>query len=91
MPKNAGLIALSIVDALVAMDHRDEALRLTEQVLSEFVIAKIHKHAIAALAYLRDLLPTAKHARPHIHHVRSYVEHLGTGTARLFLPLESKE
>jgi ATP/maltotriose-dependent transcriptional regulator MalT len=91
MPKNAGLIALLIVDALVATNRRDEALRLTELVLAEFVIANIDRHAVTALAYLRDLLPTAKHPRSHIHHVHSYVEHLGTGTARLFLPLDSKD
>jgi tetratricopeptide (TPR) repeat protein len=91
MPKNAGLIALLIVDALVATDRRDEALQLTEQVLAEFVIANIDKHAVTALAYLRDLLPTTKHARRHIHHVRSYVKHLGTGTELLFLPLDAKD
>jgi tetratricopeptide (TPR) repeat protein len=90
MPKNAGLIALSIVDALVATERRDEALRLTEQVLAEFVLANIDKHAITALAYLRELLPKSKEPRRAVRHVRSYMELLRSEPTRLFVPLDDE-
>ena len=90
MPAEAGLIALYIVDALVATGRREDGLQLTEDVLKEFITANLNQHAITALAYLRDLLPTSNRPRQTVNRVRSYVERLRTGPARLFLPLDPK-
>jgi tetratricopeptide (TPR) repeat protein len=91
MPEEAGLIALQIVDALVATERREEALRLTEQVLAEFISANGNRHAVTALSYLRDLLPSAKLPRQAVNHVRSFVERLRTEPACLFIPRDSEE
>ena len=89
MPEDAGLIGLYIVDALAAVGRREEAVLLTEQLLTEFVNAGLNHDAITALAYLRDLLPTSSKPRHVVNHVRSYVERLRTEPECLFLPLDS--
>ena len=90
-PGNAGWVALHIVDALVATGRREEALRLTEQVLTEFVRANLNDDAITALGYLRDLLPVTAQPRQTVSQVRSYVERLRTEAARVFIPLDPED
>jgi tetratricopeptide (TPR) repeat protein len=88
MPMEGGLAALDVAEALIAMDHADEARAIAEQALDEFRAARLNARAITALAYLRDLLPaTSKPARA-IRHVRCYLAQLQDEPARLFLPLE---
>ena len=91
LPENAGLIALYIVDALVATDRRTEALELVERVLGEFVNANLNQHAITALGYLRDLLPVAIKPRETVNDVRAYVERLRNDRTSRFLLPESQE
>lgn len=90
-PENAGWAALHIVDALVATGRREEALLLTEQVLTEFIRANLNRDAITALGYLRDLLPVSAQPRQTVSQVRSYVERLRTEPARVFIPLDPEE
>jgi hypothetical protein len=88
MPAEAGLAALDLAEALIAMNHAEEARAMAEQALDEFRAARLNERAITALAYLRDLLPaTSKPARA-IRHVRGYLAQLQEEPARLFLPLE---
>ncbi|HEY3055301.1 MAG TPA: hypothetical protein VGK31_05155 [Thermoanaerobaculia bacterium] len=86
MIEEAGVAALDIVDALVAMNDRAAAQQLTETVLAEFRAARLDR-AIVAVAYLQDLLREHPAPSASIHHVRSYVEQLRSDPARVFLPL----
>jgi tetratricopeptide (TPR) repeat protein len=86
-PEEAGLIALYMVDALIALDRLEAARSLSELVLKEFVIAKLNARAVTALAYLREFLPKSKQPRRAVRHVRSYIERLHSEPTRLFVPL----
>ena len=88
MPEDAGLVALDIVEALIATDEMKEARALTERIITEFRSADLNERAIGALAYLCDLLPKTEKPRKAVRHVRSYVERLRSEPSRLFLPLE---
>jgi len=91
MPEDAGEVALDIVEALIATNRLDEAQKLTEKVVKEFVSAGLNNGAITALSYLRDILPGSKEAKRAVRYVRSYVEKLRTEPARLFVPLEDDD
>jgi tetratricopeptide (TPR) repeat protein len=88
MPAEAGLAALDLAEALMAMDHADEARVIAGQALDEFRAAKLNERAITALAYLRDLLPETSTPTRAIRYVRSYLAELQEEPARAFLPLE---
>ena len=91
MSDEAGLVALDIVDALIAAGETDNARALTEQVVHEFRQADLSMSAIRAVAYLRDLIPYMREPKREVQHVRSYLEQLRSEPALLFLPLDEKE
>jgi len=86
MVDEAGVAALDIVDALVAIDQRDAAIHLVNVVLAEYRAAGIER-ALVALAYLRDLLRDHPAPTRAIRHVREYVSDTRTSPARVFAPL----
>jgi tetratricopeptide (TPR) repeat protein len=88
MPTEAGLAALEIAEALIALNQMDKARSITEEALNEFRAAGLNERAITALAYLRDLLPETTTPTQAIRHVRSYLAELQEEPDRAFLPLE---
>ena len=88
MPEEAGLIGLDIVDGLIATGASEEAIELTERIISEFREADLAISAIRAVDYLRDLLPVARNARKAIKHVRSFVEKHRLAPAQHFVPFD---
>ncbi len=87
LPLNAALLSLDIVEALICLDRRDEALHVAGAALHDLGGAKLSHHAATALSYLRDLLGSTARPRQHIKHVRTYIEELQFDPQRLFLPL----
>jgi hypothetical protein len=87
MVEEAGLAGLDIADALIANDRQSDARAVIESVVTEFVNAGLNQRAITALAYLRDVLPTATKPQRAVRHVRQYLENLRSEPARLFFPL----
>jgi tetratricopeptide (TPR) repeat protein len=88
MTTEAGMAALDLAEALIALNQASEAQLIAEQALNEFRAAKLNERAITALAYLHDLLSTTSKPSSAIRHVRCYLERLEEEPARLFLPLE---
>jgi tetratricopeptide (TPR) repeat protein len=88
MTTEAGMAALDLAEALIALNQVNEAQLIAEQALNEFRAAKLNERAITALAYLHDLLSTTSKPSSAIRHVRGYLERLEDEPARLFLPLE---
>lgn len=87
--EDAGLVALDLVEILVATNRVAEAFVLTEAVITEFRNANLNHQVLMAVGYLRDLLSTTQPAREAVKHVRAYVEKLKNEPALLFLPLEN--
>ena len=87
MVEEAGLTGLDIADALIANDRQSDARAVIESVVAEFVNAGLNQRAITALAYLRDVLPTATNSQRAVRHVRQYLQNLRSEPARLFFPL----
>jgi tetratricopeptide (TPR) repeat protein len=75
-PEAAGLTRLDLVEAFIACESRDAALRVTYEVLEIFTTAELNKRALTALAYLHDLLPMTTKPKDVIRKVRTYVEQL---------------
>jgi hypothetical protein len=90
VPEDAGLVALDIVDALIATGRNVEARALTEQVIREFAEANLGNQALTALAYLQDLLRSSPNPRKAVSHVRSYMKRLKSEPSLLFLHLDEK-
>ena len=57
--------------------------------MSEFSRAKLNGRAVIAVAYLRDVVETAR-GREAVHHVKRYVEELRRDPLRPFLPIPEK-
>ena len=87
MPGEAGVVALDLVECLIALNRNDEARILVETVIGEFQRANLNDRAMTALDYLRELLPK-RASREAVRHVRGYVEKLRSEPGRVFLPLE---
>jgi tetratricopeptide (TPR) repeat protein len=87
MADDSGLAGLDLADALIANRQMDEARQIVEDVLGEFVTKKLNHRAITALAYLRDVLPTASRPQRAVDHVRKYLKQLRSPAAPAFLPL----
>jgi len=87
MPEEAGLAGLDLVETMIATSHPAEARSLTERILEEFRSAELNARAITALAYLRDLLPSARQSGLAVRHVRNYIEQLRHEPSRVFIPL----
>jgi tetratricopeptide (TPR) repeat protein len=87
MVEEAGLAGLDIADARIASGRQSDARSVIENVVAEFTSANLNQRAITALAYLRDVLPTASKPERAVRHVRQYLEDLRSEPARLFLPL----
>jgi tetratricopeptide (TPR) repeat protein len=87
MPEDAGLAGLDLADATIALGRLEEARSLVGAVLSEFTAANLNDHALTALAYLRDVLPTTSQPSNAVRHVRRYLDQLQSEPALLFLPL----
>ncbi|HYS54013.1 MAG TPA: tetratricopeptide repeat protein [Thermoanaerobaculia bacterium] len=88
MPEEAGEAGLHMVDAFVTIGQIESARKLANEVLKEFVDAKLNVYAITALGYLRDLLEGNGNPRETVSRVRSYVAKLQLREAQLFLPLD---
>jgi tetratricopeptide (TPR) repeat protein len=88
MPTEAGLAALEIAEALIALDHAPEARAIAEQALNEFRAARLNERAVTALAYLRDLLTDTSEPIVAIRHVRRYLAQLQDEPALLFRPVD---
>jgi tetratricopeptide (TPR) repeat protein len=87
MSEDAGLAGLDLADATIALGRLDEARNLVAAVLSEFTAAKLNDRALAALGYLRDVLPTTSKPAHAVRHVRRYIERVQSEPELLFLPL----
>lgn len=87
MADEAGFVGLDIADALIGLDQLDAARTVVQDVLGEFVRAKLNHRAITALAYLRDVLPTSSRPRHAVVHVKKYLHRLRTEPTPIFLPL----
>lgn len=88
MPEEAGLAGLDVADASIAIGAFEEARDLVSRVLAEFTSANLNSHALTALAYLRDVLPSTPQAAKTVRHVRQYLDQLRAGSDSLFLPLD---
>lgn len=87
MSEEAGLAGLDLVDALIGIGQTSEIRSVIEEVLAEFMRAKLDARASTALAYLRDVLPTSSRPQRTVKHVRRYLDRLRTEPSLLFLPL----
>lgn len=77
LTEEAGLSGLELVEARLLRDELDEAQVLSAQIVREFVEAQLNRRAIAALAYLNDVIHT--NATPEIvRNVHSYISALRT-------------
>ena len=85
--EEAGVVALDLIEALVAIDRRVEALQLTETIVDEFRQAGLDHRAIVALGYLRDLLPKRPQVGLPIDHVRKYLSEMRSDPRCMFVPL----
>lgn len=89
MIDDAGLVGLDMVDLLVALERREEARDLTEDVIAELAHPGLETFASRALAYLRELIPASPKARAAIRHVKSYVLRArSTLSVEAFSPLD---
>ena len=86
IPEEAGLAGLDLADAMIATKQPDAAYAIVAAVLAEFTNARLNAHALTALSYLRDVLPTTHKPQRAVRHVRQYLDQLRAEPARLFLP-----
>ena len=86
MAQEAGLVGLDLADSLIAAARMSEAREIVEASLAQFIAAKQNQNAITAVAYLRDILPTASSPRKAVDHVKKYLKRLSFEPAQIFLP-----
>jgi tetratricopeptide (TPR) repeat protein len=86
MPEEAGVVGLLLVETFVALRDAFRAAAVTEEVLAEFIRAKLNARAATALAYLREMIPRSRAAEA-ARHVRQYVDVLRREPERVFVPL----
>ncbi|HEY6844502.1 MAG TPA: tetratricopeptide repeat protein [Thermoanaerobaculia bacterium] len=87
IPEEAGLVGLELADAWIALGRMADARQLISDILAEFTAANLNVHAVTALAYLRDVLPSTPKPEKAVRHVRDYVDRLRSEPSLIFLPL----
>jgi tetratricopeptide (TPR) repeat protein len=85
--EEAGLAGLDLADAWIALGKNAAAHELISTILTEFSAAKLNEHALTALAYLREILPSTSKPHTAVRHVREYVDRLRSEPSLIFLPL----
>jgi tetratricopeptide (TPR) repeat protein len=86
MVEEAGVAAMDLVDSLVAVNRRNEALDLINVVLGEYRALGLSR-ALVALAYLRDLVRDRPSPSAGIRHVRAFIDEVRKDPALAFVPL----
>jgi len=76
MVEDAGLCALNIAEVLIERDDRQEARRLTQEVIDEFTAGGMNERAIAAVISLREAIDADDVTAETVHTVHAFVESL---------------
>jgi tetratricopeptide (TPR) repeat protein len=78
LPEKAATVGLDIIEAMIVKGNLEGAIRLTEDVITDFVSTGMNHRLATALAYLKELLPTSSRPRAVLDHVRRYAVKSGT-------------
>ncbi|HEX7150516.1 MAG TPA: hypothetical protein VF618_03435 [Thermoanaerobaculia bacterium] len=84
LAEEAGLCGLEMVEGLLLLARAEEAERLAQTILSEFLAANLNSRAITALGYLTEAIAARKATPKTAIRVREYVLSLRTSPEREF-------
>jgi tetratricopeptide (TPR) repeat protein len=82
--EEAGLAGLELIEALLMQDRASEAKRLASRIVQEFVAANLNRRAVAALAYLNEIIGSTEATPEIVRSVTSYVVALRDDPTREF-------
>ena len=85
---DALLVTLDHADALLVLGRFDTAGRICKGLVRRFKDLGLTNAALRALGYLREMAVQKRLARPHLRHVRRFVERLQRNPALVFAPPE---
>lgn len=87
MIEEAGMCGLDIVEALIARETFDDAIRLAREIIDDYAAAQLNRRALIALGYLTEAVAAREASTRTVEHVRTYIQALQSEPEREFVAL----